>query len=262
MERALRVCADCGRSLPRSHTPIHPPMASTPQLPASAPKKAWRRRLSIPSLLAPALHERIREVERGTFSQHAIETVCFDLRIRRAHAVTGQFARETPRVQDAIDRFIVAYYHPGAERDGGALPKLIFNALPPLPDDIDRSRKSDSIKVRREAFFPPLLAEKIDQRWKELGLRSISEYVTSVMRYDLLLGGKHRHFPTNDFHPEILAALDRETLTEFLRNGKPKIKVDFQLEKAAGKELTREECEVLLTAIGKKIRKLAVEYFL
>jgi hypothetical protein len=70
-----------------------------------------------------------------------------------------------------------------------------------------------------------------------------------------LLGGKHRHFPTNDFHPEILAALDQETLTGFLRNRKPKIK-------AAGKELTREECEVLLTAIGKKIRKLAVEYFL
>jgi hypothetical protein len=30
-----------------------------------------------------------------------------------------------------------------------------------------------------------LLAEKIDERWKELGFRSISEYVTSVMRYDL-----------------------------------------------------------------------------
>ena len=43
------------------------------------------------------------------------------------------------------------------------------------------------------------------------------------MRYDLLLGGKHRHFPNNDFHPEILAALDRETLTEFLANKKPKI---------------------------------------
>jgi len=237
-------------------------MASTSQFPAPTPEKAWRRRIAIPNLLAPTLHERIKEVERGTFSQHAIETVCFDLRIRRAHAVTGQFARETPRVQDAIDRFIVAYYHPGAERDGGALPKLIFNALPPLPDDIDRSRKSDSIKVRREAIFPPLLAEKIDERWKELGFRSISEYVTSVLRYDLLLGGKHRHFPTNDFHPEILAALDRETLTEFLANRKPNIRLDYLLEEAAEKKLTREECEVLLRAIGKMIRKLAVEYFL
>jgi hypothetical protein len=78
-----------------------------------------------------------------------------------------------------------------------------------------------------------LLAEKIDERWKELGFRSILEYVTSVMRYDLLLGGKHRHFPTNDFHPKILAALDRETLTEFLKNRKPKIRLDYLLEKAA-----------------------------
>jgi hypothetical protein len=34
------------------------------------------------------------------------------------------------------------------------------------------------------------------------------------------------------------------------------------LEDAAGKELTREECETLLVAIGQKIRKLAIEYFL
>jgi hypothetical protein len=70
------------------------------------------------------------------------------------------------------------------------------------------------VKARREAFFPPLLAEKIEERWNELGFRSISEYVVSVMRYDQLLGGKHRLFSGNDFRPEILAALDRETLSE------------------------------------------------
>jgi hypothetical protein len=110
-------------------------MASALLPPAPEPEKGWRRRLAVPSLLAPTLDVRIREVERGTFSQHAIETVCFDLRIRRAHAVTGQFARETPRIQDAIDRFIVAF----------------------------------------------------DERWKELGFRSISEYVISVMRYEFTI---------------------------------------------------------------------------
>src|SRR6266540_5245774 len=74
MKRALRVGADCGTSLLRSHTPIHPPMASTPQPPSPAPDKGWRRRIAIPNLLAPALDERIKEVKRGTFSQHAIET--------------------------------------------------------------------------------------------------------------------------------------------------------------------------------------------
>ena len=59
-----------------------------------------------------------------------------------------------------------------------------------------------------------------------------SRATPSVMRYDLLLGGKHRHLPNNDFRPEILAALDRETLTEFLKNRKLKIMVDYLLEEA------------------------------
>jgi hypothetical protein len=72
------------------------------------------------------LRKRREELERDSFSQHAIETVCFDLRIRREHAVTGQFAREVPLVQNAIDRFIVATYQPDAEPEDGTLHKLIF----------------------------------------------------------------------------------------------------------------------------------------
>jgi hypothetical protein len=53
-------------------------------------RKSWRRFVTLPAVLAPAINERIKELKRGTFSQHAIETVCFDLRIRRAHVVTGQ----------------------------------------------------------------------------------------------------------------------------------------------------------------------------
>ena len=98
--------------------------------PSSTPAaKSWRKRLAIPSVLDPAIDVRILELERGRFSQHAIETVCFDLRIRRAHSVTAPFARDEPRVQDAIDRFIIAYYWPDAERDGGTLRRLIFGDL-------------------------------------------------------------------------------------------------------------------------------------
>jgi hypothetical protein len=211
-------------------------------------------------VLNPAIDVRILELERGTFSQHAIETVCFDLRIRRAHSVTAQFAGDEPRVQDAIDRWIIAYYWPDAERDGGTLRRLIFDDLPPLT--FVPKRMSESVKERREVFFPALLAEKIEERWKELGFDSISDYVTSVMRYDLLLGGGHRLFNGNDTHPEILAALDTETLNEFLADKKPKIRLDYLLEEAEGRKLTREECETLLGAIGRKIRKLAVEHFL
>jgi hypothetical protein len=92
--------------------------------------------------------------------------------------------------------------------------------------------------------------------------KSWRRYVIVPAIHDLLLGGKHKHFPHNDYDPEVLGALDRETLTEFLTNRKPKIRLDFMLEEAAEKELTREECETLLRAIGQKIRKLAIEYYL
>jgi hypothetical protein len=232
-----------------------------PNSPTGRPK-SWRRQLIVPGLLAPALDGRIEELGRDSFSQHAIETVCFDLRIRRAHAVTGQFAREEPLIQDAIDRFIVATYKSGMEGDGGTLRKLIFGTPLSLTHWDRDSKESNRESERREVFYPPLLIEKIEERWTELGLESISEYVASVMRYDLLLGGKHRQFPHNDYDPEVLGALDRETLAEFLKNRKPKIRLDYLLEQAAKKELTREECEVLLRAIGQKIRKLAVEYYL
>jgi hypothetical protein len=102
---------------------------------------------------------------------------------------------------------------------------------------------------------------KIDERWQERRLKSLSEYVTSVMRYDLLLGGQHKHFPHNDYDPEVLGALDRETLTEFLRNRKPKIRLDFLLEEVAGKELTREKCEVLQRAIGRRLGSWRLKTF-
>jgi hypothetical protein len=52
------------------------------------------------------------------------------------------------------------------------------------------------------------------------------------------------------------------TLNEFVKDRKPKIKLDYLPERAAKRELTREECETLLRAIGQEIRKPAVEYFL
>jgi hypothetical protein len=258
LTRVLRLGGNHRGILPR---PLHTMEEHHPNSPTGRPK-SWRHRVFVPSILAPAIDERIDELKRESFSQHAIETVCFDLRIRRPHAVTGQFAREVPKVQDAIDRFTVANYRPKAERDEGTLCRLIFNTLPPLTRWQQKVGEGPGDPEKREVFYPPLIVEKIEERWQELGFESLSEYVTSVMRYDLLLGGKHRQFPHNDFHPDILEALDRETLNEFLKNRKPKIKLDYLLEEAAGRELTREECEEVLVAIAKKIKKLAMEYFL
>ena len=232
-----------------------------PNSPTGRPK-SWRRKVIIPAILAPALNERIEEIERDSFSQHAIETVCFDLRIRRAHAVTGQFARELPQIQNAINRLIVALYRPDVAPEDGILYKLIFGRPLEIVRWNQQVGEGPQEPEPQDVYFPPLLVEKIEERQHELGYESLSEYVTSVMQYDLLLGGKHRQFPHNDYDPEVLGALDRETLTKFLENRKPKIFLDYRLEEAAGKELTREECEILLRGIGQKIRKLAVEYFL
>jgi hypothetical protein len=58
----------------------------------------------VPAIPAPVLKERIDELKRETFSQHDIGTVCLDLRIRRAHAVTGQFARDTLRSRGVFEQ--------------------------------------------------------------------------------------------------------------------------------------------------------------
>ena len=55
----------------------------------------------------------------------------------------------------------------------------------------------------------------------------------------------------------MIAALDRETLAEYLKNRKLK---DYILEEVARRELTRGECDEQLREVGRKIRALAVEY--
>jgi hypothetical protein len=79
----------------------------------------------------------------------------------------------------------------------------IFKTPPPMTRWQRGVGEGPGIPEKCEVYYPPLLVEKIEERWNELGFESLSEYVISVMRYDLLLGGKHRHFPNNDFHSEI-----------------------------------------------------------
>src|SRR5262245_33503483 len=123
--------------------------------PSECRRKSSRSYITLPAVLAPAIVERIEEVNRGTFSQHAIETVCFDLRIRRAHSLTGQFARELPTIQDAIDRFIVAHYRPKALEEEGTLYRLIFGTLPPITRWIQGVGEDYKEPEKCEAYFPP-----------------------------------------------------------------------------------------------------------
>jgi hypothetical protein len=54
-----------------------------------------------------------------------------------------------------------------------------------------------------------------------------------------------------DDHPEILAALDRETLNGILAQPESEDPAGFPARGSRGEELTREECETLLARLGK-----------
>ncbi len=45
--------------------------------------------------------------------------------------------------------------------------------------------------VRKFVTVPYLLNEIVKTRWSELGYRSFSGYLVGLIRYDLLIGGKH-----------------------------------------------------------------------
>lgn len=221
---------------------------------------AWRQHLSFPGLLMPTIAQRIYEVEGVSFSRFVIELVCFDLRIRRAHSVTGFIARELQAVQEAIDRVIISNYRPGMEHQGGLLRALVHQGPAAIP-----AQKMEFPSVVNQSewiFFPGSLQGIINTRWRELGFLNLSQYVTSAIRYDLLIAGQHKLFRGDDCTPEMLAALDQETMTEFHANRQPRTMADRIVEEAVGERLTRDQCDNLLRAVGERLRDGAIERYL
>jgi hypothetical protein len=213
----------------------------------------WRHYLYIPALLLDTIESRMLEVESGTFSRFAVELVCYDLRTRRDHSLTGPLSRESATTQDAVDRAIVAHFRPGSRSAGDTIRALLRDALTPVP----ASSQPSLVKVRRWVFFPALLSEIIEVRRKELGFRSISDYVTSLIRYDLLLGGPHKFFRGDDCTLEMLEALDRETLAAFHANVRPRTLADHLAEEVAGEKLSRAEREAALGKAGQRLVRTA-----
>jgi hypothetical protein len=90
--------------------------AKSPAKPRRKPQ--WRSNFVYPGRLATVIGERIIELERGTFSIYAIELVCYDLRKRRNHSITGPLFQKSLEVQDAIDRQVIRNYRPFTRRRG------------------------------------------------------------------------------------------------------------------------------------------------
>jgi hypothetical protein len=234
-------------------------MNASPDEPAGRPQP-WRQHLSFPGLLMPAIAYRIPEVQAVKFSRYATELVCFDLRIRRAHAVTSFIAHEPLAVQGAVDRALVAGYEPDLEHNGGLLRALVHHGRDAVPH---AGAPMHSLANQREwVFFPGRLQEIIEIRQRELGFVNLSQYVTSVIRYDLLISGRHKLFCGDELSPEELNALDWETIREFYENRQPRTMADRLVEEVAGRRLTREECDAALRVAGQHLRDGAIERFL
>ena len=122
-----------------------------------------------------------------------MELVCYDLRSDAKHAITIAIANDTQAAQDAVDRELVARYRPGQQREG--LLVQLVERIGHLRSVADRSRHDVSSAplsaVARRVTFPYDIWRLADVRWQDLGYRSLSAYVTGLIRYDLIVSGPH-----------------------------------------------------------------------
>ena len=202
------------------------------------------------------MRRRLNQFRYPGFSPFALEIVCFDLRIRREHELSLFLAQQPRRIQEAIDRELFRQYRAGAERNGILVQTI--NATP-LPA-VRVAPRGPFVTFRGNIRFSEVLAPCIEARWREAGYATFSDYVTGLIRYDLLLLGPHIYFNGDDTDPEILASLDRGTAAEFYENRQPKrIYLDRLLEQAAGHPLSDDERRAAIRRIAEAIIKRALE---
>jgi hypothetical protein len=229
----------------------------------SEEEDCWRVHVTIPGLLYPSVRQRWAEFDYPGFSPYAVELVCYDLRKRcRRHWLTQPLSRDLPHEQDAVDLQIVNHYRPGLPRDEGLLLRLLserderVSSKTQTNADTPRTRKPapQSLSSEREHIeFPGKHRWLIDTRRRELGYRSLSKYVTGLIRYDLALSGPHHDFNGADSDPEMLAALDNETAAMFREGHRERIRLIDFIEEATGRELTEEES---VEELGKLLERL------
>ena len=218
-----------------------------------------RKNITIPGLLAPTVKRRCAEFGDGGFSPYAVELVCYDLRADAQHAITLEIARDTQTAQDAVDRELVARYRPGQPRAG--LLVQIVERIHHLQDIAERSRHdlplSPLSAVAERVTFPADVWEFADERWKALGYRSLSAYVTGLIRYDLLVGGPHA-CATGEVRSKAQRAITRKTVAARRRGGKRKILLDHMIERAKGRRVPKDELEKMKAQIAQTLRDISL----
>jgi hypothetical protein len=223
-----------------------------PRVPSA---KNHLRRVSIPGVLAAVARQRSLEFRYPGFSPFALEMICFDLRKRVPHDVTVLVAQDPPEMQAAVDRELVRQYRPGPARHG----ILVQAACCDLAAAARPAPAGSFACERHHVRYSDLLAPCIETRWRELGYAKFSDYVTALLRYDLMLLGPHKYFSGDDTDPHYLAALDRKTVAEFHRHeGKAPIFLARLVEQQAGEPLTEEARRARMRDLAAKLRERAL----
>lgn len=217
-----------------------------------------RKSITIPGLLAPAVKRRCAEFGHTIFTPYAVELVCYDLRSDARHTITLQIACDTQAAQDAVDRELVAHYRPGQPRKG--LLVQLVERIGHLKNVAERSRHDRTpplSAVPERVTFPADIWRLADPRWQKLGYRTLSAYITGLIRYDLLVGGPHAS-NTADCRSKLQRRLTRKTLADRRKGRRRKLLLDHLIEEKQGRPVPQEELERVKASIAQELRRFSL----
>jgi hypothetical protein len=215
--------------------------------------KGFRKNISIPGLLATTAKRRAAEFGDAGFAPYVVELVCYDLRAAAHHSITLAIADDTQAAQDAVDQELVARYKPGQPRAG-----LLVQVAKQLQGIAERSRHDLPLAamsaVSERVTFPADIWPLAKDRWQALGYRTLSAYITALIRYDLLVGGPHA-YATGECRSKVQRAITRKTVAARRKGGQRKILLDHLIERAKGRRVPKDELEEVKAQIARTLRE-------
>jgi hypothetical protein len=107
--------------------------------------------------------------------------------------------------------------------------------------------------VSERVTFPADIWPLADERWRGLGYRTLSAYITALIRYDLLVGGPHA-YATGECRSKVQRAITRKTVAARRKGGQRKILLDHLIERAKGRRVPKEEMEEVKAQIARTLR--------
>ena len=221
--------------------------------------KGIRKNITIPGLLSATAKRRCAEFGDGGFAPYAVELVCYDLRAAAPHAITLEVARDTQAAQDAVDHELVTRYQPGQPRIG--LLVQIAERIHQLQDIAEQNRHDLPLAamsaVAERVTFPADIWPLADERWQSLGYRSLSAYISGLIRYDLLVGGPHS-YATGECRSKVQRAITRKTVAASRKGGQRKILLDHLIERAKGRRVPKDELERMKAQMAQTLRDISL----